>query len=280
MPPKIVSYRETNLPTPDEIRHKWCFGLPLSQPNGDVIPDEDIQLYIDAAIKYVERRLGVFLKPTVIACNPEERGLVQGVDYEVAEPPYDYNVRQYRQWGFLQLRQRPVIELLDFRLVLPNGMTIVDFMTKPEWIKLYPRQGQIHIVPYAGDPTLFYILGGTQMGYPFTTGQINTSLPQMFYVDYIAGFPLNQVPEDVRNVVAKIAACDVLGIAGEALLAGIASMSTSVDGLSESFSTTASATNTTYGAHIYQYKKEIEQFFSVTGGGGRTSIRGITLTSL
>lgn len=277
--PTIYKYSETNLPTPDEVRHKWCFGMPLSRDNGDVMPDEDIQLYIDGAIKQVERRLGVFLKPTVIACNPQERGLVEGVDYEVAEYPYDYDARQYQQWGFLQLRERPVQEITSLKMVLPNGLVIIDFMTRPEWIKLNPVGGQIQIVPYAGDPTLFALLGGNQSAYPFVTGSINTSLPQMFYVDYVAGFPLNKVPEDVRNVVAKIAACDVLGIAGEALLAGIASMSTSVDGLSESFSTTASATNTTYGAHIYQYKKEIDQFFSVNGGA-RASTRGITFTAL
>jgi hypothetical protein len=174
-------------------------------------------------------------------------------------------------------------------------------MERPEWVKLYGKQGQIHIVPYAGDPTLFAILGGSQTGYPFITGQLNTNLPQMHYIDYIAGLGMRTevetqdpttgentlvvkylIPDDIVNVVAKIASIDILGIAGDAILAGVASMSTSIDGISESVSTTASATNATYGAHIIQYQKEIDTFFSSANGGvnARTSIRGITMAVL
>lgn len=241
----IVPYSATNIPTVSEIRNRWCFGMPLTKPDGNVMPDADIQQYINGAIRLVERKLGIFLKPMVIASSPDERGLVQGTDYEVGEPPYDYDVTTYTQWGFMQLRERPVQQITGLKMVLPNGNIIIDFMTRQEWIKLYPRQGQLHIVPYAGDPTLFALMGGSQSGYPFVTGMINSRLPQMLYVDYIAGYPVNKIPEDVRNVVAKIASVDVLGIAGEALLAGVASLSTSIDGLSESFSTTASAENTT-----------------------------------
>lgn len=235
----IVDYSQTNLPTVDEIRNRWCFGLPLNKEDGEVMSDGDIHQYLMGAVKQVERKLGIFLKPTVIACNPHERGLIQGVDYEVEEPPYDYDWFAYRQWGFLQLRERPVQELLTFKMVLPNGQLIVDFLSKDEWVKLYKDQGQLHIVPYAGDPSLFAILGGTQTGYPIVTGQLNSRLPQMFYVDYIAGYPLGKIPDDVCNVIAKIATIDILGIAGDAVLAGVASLSTSIDGLSESMATTA-----------------------------------------
>lgn len=276
----IVSYEDTNIPTPTEIRNRWCFGLPLNQENGDLMPDEDLKQFIRAGIQLVERKLGIYLKPTIIACSPEERGLVEGVDYEVAEPPYDYHAREYTQWGFMQLRERPVQELTGLKLVLPNGNIIMDFMRKPEWIKLYPRQGQLHIVPYAGDPTLFALLGGTQSGYPFVTGSMNSNLPQMLYVDYVAGLALNKIPEDIHNVIAKLAAIDALGIAGDAVLAGIGSLSTSIDGLSESFTTSSSAEFGTYSSHTNQYQKEVDAFFSPKNGGGRATERGFTFTVL
>lgn len=276
----IVQYSDTNLPTPQEIRETWCFGLPLAKEDGSPMRDEDIQIFINGAIKEVERRLGVYLKPTVIATNPHERGLVQGVDYEIAEPPYDYDRKAYQQWGFLQLRERPVIELRKLSMVLPNGLEIIDFTARREWIKLYHDAGQLHIVPYAGDPTVFALLGGSASGFPFVTGSLNSSLPQMFYVDYVAGYEVNKVPHDVRNIVAKLTAIDILGIAGDAVLVGISSMSTSIDGISESLSTTASATSATYGAHIQQYKKEVEDYFDARQGAGRTHERGITFTIL
>ena len=271
---------DTNLPTPDELRYYWCFGLPLADDQGRILSDDDLKRALEAAISVMEGRLGIYLKPTVITCNPEERGLQKGIDYEVAEPPYDYSAKAWMQYGFLQLRERPVQQVTGFKLVLPNGNIIMDFMTRPEWIKLYPRQGQIHIVPYAGDPTLFYLMGGSASGYPFVTGMINSNLPQMIYVDYVAGYPLGGIPNDVRNVVAKMAAVDVLGIAGDAVMVGISSLSTSVDGLSESVSLTASATSATYGAHIKQLQEEIDAFFDTKKVSARTAERGFTMTGI
>jgi hypothetical protein len=281
----VKSYTtETNLPTPSEVRNRWCFGLPLNKEDGTVMSDEDIYTFLIGAIRTVERKLSIYLKPTVIMANPEERGLVKGVDFDVEEPPYDYDARAYRQYGFLQLFERPVQKLLSLKMILPNGNPIIDFMaeeSRKKWIKLDKQAGQVRIVPYAGDPTIFALLGGSQTGYPFVTGMINQNLPHMFHVDYIAGYEAYGIPEDIRNAVAKLASIDILGIAGDAVLAGVASLSTSIDGLSESFSTTASATNATYGAHILQYQKEVDTLFDPKDGAGlRTSERGITMIGL
>lgn len=232
---------DTNLPLPSEIRNRWCFGLPLSKEDGQPLSDEDILDFLNGAIDRMERELGTFMKPKIIACSPDERGLQKGIDFEVEEAPYDYDAKAWMNYGFLQLRNRPVQKVTGFKLVLPNGNIIMDFMTRGDWIKLYKDNGQIHLVPYAGDPTLFALLGGSQSGYPFVTGTINQNLPQMIYVDYVAGYGLYEIPNDVRNVIAKIAAIDTLGIAGDAVLVGLSSFSTSIDGLSESTSLTASA---------------------------------------
>jgi hypothetical protein len=275
---------ETNLPTPSEVRNRWCFGLPLNKEDGSVMKDEDIHQFLMGAVREVERKLGIFLKPTVIRCNPEERGLVKGTDYDREEAPYDYDANQYRQYGFLQLFERPVVSIEALKLILPNGNEIIDFMrdsNRMKWVKLNKSAGQVRIVPYAGDPTLFALLGGSQTGYPFVTGAINQNLPHMFHVDYTAGYGAYEIPEDIRNAVAKIATINVLGIAGDAVLAGVASLSTSIDGLSESFSTTASATNATYGAHQLQYQKEVDALFDPKDGAGlRSSERGITMIGL
>ena len=85
--PTIISYADTNIPTVDEIRNRWCFGLPLIKDDGVAMSDADLGAFITKAVRLVERQLGILLKPTVIAANPYERGLVEGTDYEVAEPP-------------------------------------------------------------------------------------------------------------------------------------------------------------------------------------------------
>jgi hypothetical protein len=278
--PTIIGYADTNLPTVAQLRSRWCFGLPLYDVNGVDIADEDIQDFIEAAIATVERTLGVRMKPTIICCNAEERGLVKGTDYEVSEPAYDYDAKSYGNWGFMQLRERPASKLLGVKLVLPNGQIIVDFMKRPEWVKFYPEAAQFQIVPYAGDPTLFAMLGGSQSGFPFITGQINRNMPQMWYIDYISGYPQDEIPKDIVHIIAKLAAVDLLGIAGEALTAGVTNSSTSIDGISESVGTTVSASSTVYNAHINQFKQEIDDFFDEKKSGARSSARGLTFTML
>jgi hypothetical protein len=277
----IKKYKSTtNLPSPDDVRRQWCFGLPLATEDGTPMTDEDIISFMNGAIARMERELGVFLKPTIIACNGEMRGLEPGVDFDIEEPPYDYDYKQWFNYGFLQLRHRPVIELHEFKLVLPNNQIIFDFMTKPEWLKTNPRSGQVRIVPYAGDPTIFSLAGSSLSGYPFLTGLIQTNVPQMIFASYVAGFELGQIPSDIVTAVGKMAAIDILGVAGDAVMVGIAGMSTSIDGLSESVSLTASATSATYGAHIKQLQDEVKDFFSAKSGNIRSAVRGVTFTVL
>lgn len=277
----VVKYvSTTNLPSPDEVRRKWCFGLPLATDQGVPMTDEDIVGYMNGAIRRMERELGIFLKPTIIACNGEERGLIPGEDFDREEPPYDYDHKQWFSYGFLQLRERPVLELHEYKLVLPNNQIIFDFMTKPEWLKVNKLGGQVRIVPYAGDPTIYNLAGSTLSGYPFLTGVVQTNVPHMIYVSYAAGYELGKIPHDIVIATTKMAVIDILGVAGDAVMVGISSTSTSIDGLSESVSLTASATSATYGAHIKQLKDEVDDFFNSKKGSVRASERGLTFTIL
>jgi hypothetical protein len=275
--PKLTKYAETNLPTPDEIRTRWCAGIELTDEFGDGLEDEDLQNMIDAKATEVERRLGIPLKPTVIVAEAEARGLVEGEDYDREEPPYDYDARAWVQYGFQQLRERPVLKLLEYKLVLPNGQIIMDFLERPEWLKLYKRNGQVHIVPYAGDPSIFNMAGGTLTGYPFITGAIQGNVPQMLYISYVAGYGLGKIPTDIRNIVAKMVAVDALGITGNARQRGITNASTSIDGLSESYGTTASATATLFQAQMKNFQDAVDAFFDPKGADARGTERGITM---
>jgi hypothetical protein len=298
----VIDYMDArhNLPTVEEIRKTWCFGLPLYAKSatqwtaaGQVMSDEDIELFIRGAISDVEKQLGVLLKPTIVRNQYTAylQSLQEGIDYDILEPAYDYAYDRFNNWGFMQTRQWPFLSIDGFKMTLPNGQQVLDFGSdqlggmppKPtSWIKPYPKQGQIMLVPYTGVSSVFYVGGGTSSaGALSILGNMWTrDMPQCLWLDYTAGFALGKVPSGVRNIVAKMAANDVLGIAGDALLAGIASMSTSIDGLSQSISTTASATNNTYAAHQLQYQKEINAFFDPKHGGARSYYKGITLTVL
>jgi hypothetical protein len=72
---------------------------------------------------------------------------------------------------------------------------------------------------------------------------------------------LDRFPIDLKELVGKIASFPALNIAGDLLGgAGIASQSISIDGLSQNFNTTSSATNAGYGARLIQYRQEIKDW--------------------
>ena len=84
---------------------------------------------------------------------------------------------------------------------------------------------------------------------------------QLNPIDYDAGFETSDdVPEDLREIVAKQASVHLLNIIGDGLMSGFSSSSLSMDGLSESFSSTQSATSAYFGARIKEYKDDIDLY--------------------
>ena len=85
-------------------------------------------------------------------------------------------------------------------------------------------------------------------------------IPDYWDLQYITGFDLDNMPMDLINLIGKLATFGPLGIAGDLILgAGIAAQSLGVDGLSQSISSTSSATNAGYGARLVQYEREIKE---------------------
>ena len=81
-------------------------------------------------------------------------------------------------------------------------------------------------------------------------------------VRYLTGF--TEIPTDLLNVIGKTAAINIFHIAGDLILgAGIASFSLGVDGLSQSISSTSSATNAGYGARILGYQDDIKKMMPI-----------------
>lgn len=84
------------------------------------------------------------------------------------------------------------------------------------------------------------------------------NIPDYFTIQYITGF--EKMEWDIINLIGMMASIPQLAIAGDLILgAGIASQSLSIDSLSQSLSSTSSATNSGYGARIVEYRKTIKE---------------------
>jgi hypothetical protein len=226
-----------------ELKEVFLFGLDLTDDAGNPFPDSMFEWGILAAIRFLERRLDIRIKKTVFT---DER--------------YDYYRGDYLNWTIIKLRESPVISVERVAVTWPSNTEVIVFAD--EWIQLRPDVGQVNVVPASG--TLSQVLltaGGSFL--PLVAGG-RDFVPNILEVDFTAGFEDGEVPHDIRDAVAKLAAFAPLNVAGDLIVgAGIASKSVSIDGLSQSVNTTSSATNAGYGARLVQYEKELKRSIPV-----------------
>lgn len=220
-----------------QLRNRYLFGIDLTDDAGNPIPDEAFEFYIESAIDRMETTLDIPIIPRTIV-----------------DEKHDYYREDYDKYIWLETEQFPIQTIQAIRLVLPGGQVVQDF--PEEWYQVKEEFGQIQLVPGTG--TAGTILLGANGAYiPIIYGNAKF-IPNAFRIDYTAGF--NKIPSEIVDLIGKVASFGPLNIAGDLLGgAGIASQSLSLDGLSQSFATTSSATNAGYGARLTQYEKEIKE---------------------
>lgn len=237
----------------EDLQTNFLFGVDLTKDDGQVYPDSMLQFYIKSAVSWLEMRLDIPIRPALF------------------HEEHDYFRRDYEKYIFIKTDKRPIIEVQKVSLVLPTQQVVQTFDNS--WLHVQKDMGMINVVPGAG--TAGTILLGAAGGFLPLFYSGNNFIPHVFHVDYRAGFESGKVPPILYEVIGKIASLGPLNIAGDLIAgAGIAAQSLSVDGLSQSISTTASATNAGYGARIIQYQKDVKAQIPVL----RSYFHGITMT--
>lgn len=228
--------------SPSELVSLYFFGIDLCDPNGNILSDQVLESKIKESQAMIERTLNIKLGKQIIQertdYNREEWksfGYV-GVSYPVNKPfkleGFLNNVKQIsypKNW----LTSRKDTEKRHFRhvFVLPNG---VGSGSDDDNLK----STYSGVIPYVGILAFSHI-------------------PNYWDCVYCSGY--DKIPSEIIDLIGKLAAMQIFSILGDILLgAGIASQSLSLDGLSESISTTQSAENSAFSARIKQYATEIK----------------------
>lgn len=226
--------------TPAEIKQLYLYGINL-QKDGKELPDEVIENYINSSVEMIENYLQIKLKKQVITENKD----FIGSDWEA--------------WGIIRL---------SYPVVCPLGLigflgTTKQVTYPSTWLsskknsdgKSYSRI--INLVPNTNSQSSEMIVFSGIMPNLRSYGDYK-SIPNYWQAKYITGF--DKVPEDLRNVIGKYTALNVLALAGDFLqrTPGQSSGSISLDGLSQSTSTFASSTGSIFGARIKQYSDELK----------------------
>lgn len=245
--------------TPDDLRYTYLWGTDFKATNGQYFTDEQTQYFIDAAITELERELNICIRKRVVRCEPEKRNLVRTTktlqgDYDEEEPPYKYKREEISSRGMITTRLRPIIKVTKCELMnIANSP--MDLLSSAYIEK---KKGVINFVnrPWERSNTYNNIAKAI-----FPRGE-NQFRAYMYYaVDYEAGYETSDdIPDDLRQIIGKHCAISLLNIIGDGLMSGFSSSSLSMDGISESFSSTQSATSAYFGARIAVYQKEVEDY--------------------
>ncbi|MDR2701091.1 MAG: hypothetical protein LBB72_01510 [Spirochaetaceae bacterium] len=240
--------------TPDDIRYTWVFGVDFRANNGQIFYDNQIKYFVDMAVAEIERRLGITIKKVRARAKPQERGLVKGQDYDVEESPYEFKYAKIARFGKIITRKKPIIQLHRLN-ILTRFEGVRSLLNK---VVIDKNKGVIKLLerPLRPTETIRGIQEATNM---YGTETLNMYL--FYELDYDAGYETAaDVPLDIRMAISKCAAIGILNAVGDGLMAGFSSSSLSMDGMSESFSSTQSATSAYFGARIQQYIKELDGF--------------------
>ena len=239
--------------SPSELLEFYFFGIPLKSSDGKYFPDHVLRMYI----RYAQEEIEGFLNLRLLSQIIEERA--------------DFNRQDYADWGFIRCSY-PVVEAL----ALTGNINDVQQINYPmEWLSARKTNDGISYFR-----NLYTIPNGSSAaqysGILPASGFFGVShVPNYWSMKYYTGF--NKVPNDILNVIGKLASINVFHIMGDIILgAGIASQSIGIDGLSQSISTTSSATNSGYGSRIVGYLADLK----INMPRLKAKYDGFTMTSL
>ena len=230
-----VAKNEGLIISPAELLELYFFGIPMKTQDGKQMPEHVIKTYIKAAQEEIEAYLNIRLQKQIM----HERR--------------DFNREDYKDWGFIRLSY-PVVSPVS----LTGNINDVQQVNYPKaWLSARQTSDgfsyfrNLYLVP-SGTGAAQYSGITPHVGYFGAR-----TIPQYWDAKYCTGF--DTMPSDIINAVGKLASINMFHIMGDLILgAGIASQSIGIDGLSQSISTTSSATNAGYGARVTGYLTDLK----------------------
>jgi hypothetical protein len=236
-----VSRKTEPLVTVDKLLTTYLYGLEFKDSTGKDMPKEVFQNYIDNAVSMLEHYLDISITP--VTCFVENR---------------DYRLNEYADWGFFELSNYPVIQVRKIEMVYfrtNDGLPETVQEIPGAWVRLQPHDGIIRLIPNARFPANLQI---SATGSFFPEVMRSDMVPHLWRITYDYGFEDGKIPVLLNQAIGVLAAIQALIVGGNLVIApGIASKSVSLDGLSQSINTTASAENSPYSATQKEFAERL-----------------------
>jgi hypothetical protein len=224
--------------TTQQLKDVYLSGVKLADQSGQPLPTALFDSAITAAVSWFELKTKIHTTPV-----------------DITDEQHDFNADTYNQFCWIHAYEYPILEVTSVTAQYPTGQTIIVFPST--WVKARFKSGQIQLVPTAG--SLSQVLIGQGGNYlPLLSGRIST-LPDLFLVNYKAGFDNGKIPDAVNDAIGLRAAIHVMSTAGSIVLGvpGLQTQSIGVDGLSQSVSAMVGQFGP-YSGRINEYNKRLE----------------------
>jgi len=242
------------------FKDRYLHGVDLRDDSGKKMSNSTLADKIDQAAAHIEKKLDLFLRPESFSAS------------DGTQEKHDYRVSDFYSWSYIKLYHFPVISVESVKLLFPSNNELIDYPV--EWFKLVKDSGILQMVPDARTIPTTYLNNGIYLPEFILSKQM---VPQILEVEYTVGFEESKIPLDLNDLIGLRAAIDVLEIMGDLVIgAGVANQSLSIDGMSQSVGTTASAMYGAYSARAEAYGKKLEAGLKQA----REYYKGITFASI
>jgi hypothetical protein len=230
--------------SPSNLQNLYLAGIPLCYPNGGRVSQELIKQKLLSAQKFLENYLSIKFQKQIIT---EEQ---------------DFNKQEFTSWGYIR-----TVFPINVAKKLEGRINNITQITYPEsWLSVKDsndstRFRNLHIIPNTQGSTEQNQYSVVYSGIAPTIGYFGSNnIPNYWRVTYCTGWDADDLPYDLLDAVGKIAAIQVLAITGDLIFgAGVGNQSISIDGISQTYSTTKGGGKGAFAGRIDQYKNELEQ---------------------
>ncbi len=217
LPSPMPNVQNSAIMTPAELRQNYLWGIPTVDLKGVPIPDKALEDIIDGATAWFEDEVGISVRQRLWI---HERK--------------DFVLDEYSGgWATLRLNHTPILKIYQYLVIYPGTSSTVSYPL--QWVQTDAEglTGTLSLVPGVGSAVNFVIGNGGNMLPIIFRG--SSYLPDLFKITYTSGFEANKTPDNIKRVIGKKAAVDVLTQVSMMLLGqGVVNQSLSIDGASQS----------------------------------------------
>jgi hypothetical protein len=243
------------------FRHTFLRDMPLPDDRGRPLTDDSVSESMRYAVAAFERKYAVRTSPRLIKLGrqpvPDEPEATVDTPLEIRDAlPFDPRAWEDSRHVSLHLPIGPVKEVYAVALRLPGQLSPVVF--PPSWIQPDYRAKIVQLYPGASLTPM--PIATTAFGMAAMSS--GRTIPNAWQIVYLAGYTADDLigqDSDVEHALGMLTAVSLLvpGSIDRFMSRGVAGLSASVDGLSNSTQLMQSPNGVKYGALIAAYRDSL-----------------------